>query len=162
MMYRFDQTKQLCHEITWDFEKKLKKAGEKTENGACLRVFNPLPYHIKKNITVQADLSKMPKYAEPFACYGDDIPAFKLLNTDGNEITYGYVKHCKGGTFEITFDADLIPMGITEFALVPSDMPTRYPQRLLTSTKSAKGDYTSITVNNDGTVDADYEVVDED
>jgi alpha-mannosidase/mannosylglycerate hydrolase len=156
MIYRFDQTKQLCHEITWDFEKKLsalpESSGEKVD-GSCLRIFNPLPYRTKKTVKVKASMAKLPTYAEPFACYGDDIPAFKLLNHNGNEITYGFVSYCKKNVFEIAFEAELTPMGITEFFLKPSNMPTRQPSRILTSATSAKGDFASISINSNGTVD---------
>ena len=70
MMYRFDQTKQLCHEITWDFEKKLSALPESSEEkseGSCLRIFNPLPYRTKKTVKVKASMAKLPTYAEPFA-----------------------------------------------------------------------------------------------
>ena len=158
MMYRFDQTAELCEEIQRPLIKRL--AGDlsayaltpfEERGGFRLRVYNPLPYRGKRNIVVTADLSKLPSYQEPFGY--EPIPAFRLFDSEDRELTYGYVKHVGNRTYELSFDAELTPAGLTEFYLQPSSLPTRQPGSLLTSARSAKGDYASITVNNDGTVD---------
>lgn len=158
MMYRFDQTAEICDEILRPFISKLQgdltaealSPAEERE-GFRLRIYDPLPYRKKRNIVAKVDLSKIPAYREPFGY--EDVPAFKIYDTNENEIPYGFVKHLGKRIFEITFDAELTPAGVTEFYLKPFNVPTRYPERLLTSALSAKGDYVSISVNREGTVD---------
>ena len=158
MIYRFDQTRQLCDEIENDFLRTLRGdlSGEAESVAAVtgdriLRVYNPLPYRITRTVTARVDLSALPTYREPFGY--EKIPTFRLYDSEGKEIVYGYVRAYGRGSYEIAFEATLMPAGVTEFALCGSDKPTRHPSRLLTSPRSAAGDHVSIAVNGDGTVD---------
>lgn len=158
MMYRFDQTAQLCEEIERPLTKRLQSdltayalTPYEERKGARLRIYNPLPYRQKRTITAKVDLTSLPVYQEPFGY--EQIPAFRLFDSEDRELTYGYVKHCGGKNYEITFEAELTPAGLSEFYLQPSSLPTRHPGSLLTSTRSARGKHAAISVNTDGTVD---------
>ena len=164
MIYRFDQTREICDEIERPFLKTLSDTlqrvlpyevtaeGESTSaGGVLLRVYEPLPYRTVRTVTAEVDLTTLPTYREPFGY--EKIPAFRLYDAEDNELPYGYVRHVARGRYEIAFTAELTPAGVTEFRLAPSDAPTRHISRLLTSPTSAEGDFTAVTVNNDGTVD---------
>lgn len=158
MMYRFDQTAELCEEIERPLINRLASdlsvyaisEGEARE-GCRLRIYNPLPYRGKRTVTAKVDLSSLPIYQEPFGY--EPIPAFYLYDSEDNRLPYGYVKHHGNKVYEIAFEAELTPAGLTEFYLKPSYLPTRQPGSLLTSVRSAKGDYTEISINADGTLE---------
>ena len=158
MIYRFDQTAQLCHEIVnpflhfmySDLSSQAMTQSEARE-GLRLRIYNPLPYRVKRTVTAVADLKNITHYDEPFGY--EQIPAFRLYDSNDNELVYGYVKPKGNEVYEIAFEAELTPCGITEFYCKPSRVPTRHVDRLLTSPVSACGDHISIHVNADGTVD---------
>ena len=160
MMYRFDQTAELCDEIELPLSRKLAtdlsvyalSEGEERP-GKRLRVYNPLPYRTKRTVTVSVNLEGLPVYQEPFGY--ELIPAFRLYDSEDREIKYGYVKFLSGRTYELAFEAELTPAGLTEFYLKPmnANQAIRHVGSLLTSTRTAKGDYTEISINADGTLD---------
>ncbi|MBQ9106567.1 MAG: hypothetical protein IJY56_01600 [Clostridia bacterium] len=158
MIYRFDQTSMLCDEIVRPFVNSLKgdlsadalTEGE-TREGLRLRLYNPLPYRVKKTVVARVELKDTKRYSEPFGY--ESIPAFRLFDSNDNELVYGYVRSYRNDGYDVSFEAELTPCGVTEFYLKPSDVPTRHVSRLLTSPVSARGDLAAITVNTDGTVD---------
>ncbi len=158
MMFRFDQTRLLCDEILNPFHASLSgdlsadvlTDGEARE-GLRLRVFNPLPYRAKRTVVASVCLRNITHYNEPF--FGESVPAFKLYDAQDNQLDYGFVRPLGGENYEISFEAEISPCGVTEFSLRPSGYPTRNPSRLLTSSRSAEGDKIAITVNDNGTVD---------
>ena len=158
MMYRFDQTRLICDEIMNPFKKAL--AGDlsayeitpvEEAEGIRLRVFNPLPYRTRRTVTAKVDLSSLPTYSEPFGY--EKIPAFRMYDAKGDEVPYGYVGEGLKKVYEISFESELSPCGVTEFYLCPSKTPTRYPVKLLRGVTCAEGDLVSVSVNSDGTVD---------
>lgn len=157
MQYRFDQTREICEEIEssalarlgGDLSAEALTDGEKRD-GIRLRVLNPLPYRMTKTVTAEVDLSTMTYYREPFGY--EKIPAFRLYDAFGSELVYGYVRPLGEEKYEIAFEAELSPCGVTEFSLLPSSRPTRHVSRLLSSPFSACGDFVAIAVNRDGTV----------
>lgn len=152
MEYRFDQTSMLCDEIIRPFVASLKEDSEgNSREGLCLRIYNPLPYRLKRTIVVRADLQNMTHYSEPFGY--EKIPAFRLYDCNEQELEYGYVQSYRDDSYDISFEAELVPCGVTEFYLQPSTKPTRHVSRLLTSPVSATGNFASVTVNPNGTVD---------
>lgn len=164
MIYRFDQTAELCDEMERPFADLLKgdlpyavesgTAGDATADGDAgvrLRIWNPLPYRVRRTVTAEVDLSSLPTYTEPFGY--EKIPAFRLYDAAGRELVYGYVRPLPKGRYEIAFECELTPAGVTEFSLRPSEVPTRHVSRLLTGARTAEGDRLALSVNADGTVD---------
>ena len=158
MIYRFDQTSNLCDEIINPFTQNLGAdipeytlTEEESKDGLRLRIFNPLPYRARRTVVVDAALASITHYSNPF--FYEQIPAFRLYDCNENEIEYGFAKAMGDENYKISFEAELNPCGITEFYLAPSLYPTRNPARLLTSERSAKGDYLEVKVNDNGTVD---------
>lgn len=158
MMYRFDQTRLLCDEITRPYLNSL--GGDlsataitpaKEQEGIRLRVFNPLPYRTKKTVTAKVNLKDLPHYCEPFGY--ENIPSFFLYDADGNQVPYGFVKNKGKENYEIAFSAEIAPCGVTEFSLVPSRMPSRNPYRMPLTPTSVMADKLSVSINPNGTVD---------
>lgn len=158
MMCRFDQTRLLCDEIEKPFKASIGgdlSAQAITEgedrSGRRLRIFNPLPYRTKRNIVAVLNVNGLPTYAEPFGY--EAVPSFRIYDAEDQLIPYGFVRPLPGNHFEIAFEAELTPCGVTELEIRPSSVPSRDPERFLTSPRSAQGDEIAITVNTDGTID---------
>ena len=162
MMYRFDQSKLLNVEIlnrvldsmrNGSFEMPLALA-ENTHDAKIVRIYNPLPYASHR--TVECDIrfeKNWGKYAEPFGYEG--ICRFKLYDKDGRELPYGITDiKTYGGEdiYTVSFEADLIPSGLTDIEVRPSDLPTRYLDRLPTTATTAENDDIAISVNHDGSI----------
>lgn len=170
MIYRFDQTSQLCDEIINPFIESLasddgfevlepRAEGE----GLRLRIFNPLPYKTTRTVVARVDLEKLKThYREPFGY--EEIPSFRLYDKSGKELVYGYThyyannKYNKsnfkyvGDVYDISFECTLDAATVTEFYIEPSEKPTRNTASLLASPTSAEGDYISLSINPNGTV----------
>lgn len=151
MMYRFDQTKLICDEIVAPFKDSLAETEGEAQPGKRIRIYNPLPYKAKRNVTAILHFKDLPTYAEPFGY--ERIPAFELYDAAGNQIPYGFVRPLPGMRYEIAFETELTPTAITEIEVRPCDYPTRNPARLLRSVRSAESDKLRISINLDGTVD---------
>lgn len=151
MQYRFDQTSLLCDEMIRPFHTEIAAEPDGEKSGWCLRVYNPLPYRGKRTIVAQIETKDMPYYWEHF-CY-QKVPAFRLYDSNGQEIVYGCVKPLGKKVYEIAFSAELTPCAVTEFYVAPAEMPTRQIGSLLTDALTATGDAVSVTVNANGTVD---------
>lgn len=160
MMYRFRQADMIADELLKPFAASL--AGEfppltpKAEGaGKLLRVFNPLPYAAKRALEAEITFeSSWPKYAEPFGY--ENINRFHIADADGVVLPYGISDiRTFGGhdVYTVVFEAELGAACVTEFAVLPTPMPSRYPARLLTSALSASGDKLALKVNDNGTVD---------
>ncbi len=157
MMFRFDQTRLIADEIVNPFFESLNGqiagalTAEEARDGKRIRIYNPLPYRTKRSITAKLHVPGLPTYCEPFGY--ENIPSFRLFDAKGEEIPYGYVRPLPGNVYEIVFETELTPMGVTEIEVRPSSSPSRNPNRMLTSPRAAEGDYLKLAVNLDGTID---------
>ncbi len=158
MMCRFDQTRLICDEIVNPFLATLggdlsaQAISEPLEEGSTrrLRLYNPLPYRTKRTVTATVHVGGLPTYLEPFGY--EHVPSIKLFDADGNRVPFGYVRPLIGDCYEITFEADLTPAGVTEYELRPVADPPRDIRTLLTSPRSAETDCLRMSINADGTI----------
>ena len=158
MMYRFDQTSEICRKLLGVFHNSLGGdlsgdvigGTEEKEDCKLIRIYNPLPYRAKRTVEAEVQIeSSFPRYLEPFGYEG--IPNFKVYDADGNEIPYGMLR-MDAGSCQIVLEADLTPMQVTELKIVPQKMPTRYRQRLSQTADFAEGDRLSLRIHADGTL----------
>lgn len=157
MKYRFDQTRLICDEIMSRVIGKMRAGGldtavstaEDSRDSKILRIYNPLPYRMRRTIETEIRFPKdYRKYYEQFGYEG--ICAFKLFDADGNEIPYGIkdiVIHGGHDSYFLTIEADLLPSGITDIEVRPSDLPTRYLGMLSKDTYTAENEYMILRVN---------------
>ena len=165
MMYRFDQTRMICDEVTKTVDATLcgdlsaykisEYAPESAADDLVLRIFNPLPYERESTVTVKVKFPKnYHKYMEPFGYEG--ICSFKLYDATGAEVPYGIVdiiQNSKNDVYTLALRTKLTAGGVTELLIKKHVMPSRYPGSLVTSQRTAENEYISMRVNNDGTVD---------
>ncbi len=162
MMYRFDQTRLLNVEIlnrvrdsmrNGSFEQPISYAQD-SHDGKLLRIWNPLPYGYKRTVETNIHFEKnWDKYAEPFGFEG--ICKFKLFDKTGTELPYGITDiQTYGGEdiYTVSFQADLIPTGLTDIEVRPSQRPTRYLDKVPATAASAENDQIAIAVNPDGSI----------
>lgn len=164
MMYRFDQNRLIGDEImktvsayftTPHPELVINQEKSNDVSGdLVVRIYNPLPYNRTETLRVQINFPKdYPKYREPFGY--ESICRFKLYDCEGNEMPYGiFDKVEKGGCDEYTVEVqvNLTAASFTELLVRQTEMPSRYPQRLLTGAKSAENEYLAVEINPDGSV----------
>lgn len=163
MQYRFDQTKEIASEVTYHG---FRSISEKINNGENYRlsVMNSLPYERKESITIDIyfEPGNTYKYSEPFGY--EDRDSFKIYDDKGNEIPYKLLginrntvtmfgaEEVFGARHTVCFEADLAPMGITEFIIKPVEGAVRYFDSLRTGAYTAENEFIKLTVNNNGTV----------
>lgn len=163
MMYRFDQSRLLLDEITKRVERTflngsfdaVSVTAENSRDSRILRIYNPLPYRMKKMIRCDLRLPKdWNKYYEPFGY--EAVCAFKLYTADGTEVPYGIRDITTYGhedVYTIHIEADLLPTGYTDLEVRPSEMPTRYLEKLSKTAYTAENQWIILTVNEaNGTV----------
>ena len=164
MHYRFDQVEEISNEIK---NYAFRSLNEKCDEGKNykLTVVNPLPYRIKKSLT--ADIYFDPdyeyRYSEPFGY--EDRNSFKLYDKNGNEVPYKLLNVNRntgkryspdtvyGARHTVSFEAELAPMGETNFTVVPVKGAVRYFDSLRTGTYEAENEFIRLYVNPNGTID---------
>lgn len=162
MMYRFDQSRMLVDEILERVRNSIKDGSfAKAEAVAgnshpakLVRIYNPLPYGDHRTLECEIHFEKKwGKYAEPFGY--EDICKFKLYDRNGVELPYGISEiktYPTEDVYTVSFEADLIPSGLTDIEVRPMEMPTRYLQRLNSTATSAENEVISVSVNLDGSI----------
>ncbi len=142
MIYRFDQTRELCEEITEHFlyKHRPEKSPENVHN-YILKIYNPLPFERRETITAEAPLAYgfPTRYGEPYV--HDSAPSFYLIDENENKVPYGIREVTKswqkrvyaninehGENVRITFEAVLPPCGYAEYKIIPNrdTTATRY------------------------------------
>ncbi len=171
MQYRFDQNRLIGDEILKTVRKTVSEGTETHVDGPIrqgdlisapadadlvVKILNPLPYDREETVTVPVTFPKGYRtYAEPFGF--ENICCFKLFDADGAEVPYGItdiVENRSGTkTYTLTLRVKLTALGVTELLVKASEMPVRYPDRLLTGQCTAENEYLILAVQNDGTVD---------
>lgn len=158
MMYRFDQTRLICDRVTGSAEELL--CGDLSvfaeSSVSCdgevklLRILNPLPYKTKRNITAEIRFEDdFPRYVNGFGY--EKIAAFRLYDSDGNEVPYGISDIKDYNSYIINFDASLGACSVTEYVVKPFDTPTRYLEKMPYTPLSARGEKLEIVFAADGT-----------
>ncbi|MBQ2726614.1 MAG: hypothetical protein IJF78_12990 [Clostridia bacterium] len=163
MMHRFDQSRLILDEIMSRVEYSLRdgsfaapvKIADDSRPARILRIYNPLPYRMKKMIRCDLRLPKnWNKYSEPFGY--EDVCAFKLYTADGTEVPYGIRDITTYGhedVYTIHIETELLPSGYTDLEVRPSDKPTRYLEKLSGTAYTAENQWLILTVNeSNGTV----------
>lgn len=169
MHYRFRQVKSISNSVIGKvMHEELGQADYcSSSNNRKLSVLNPLPYKRHETITVTIDFNMDYKseFADPSS--PEVRNGFKLMDSTGKEIPYNLVKILKNrftdrpgelyryqaDLYTISFEAQLSPMGYTEYLLVPYEKPIRYLERMSTSPTSCENEYLSLNINADGTID---------
>ncbi len=162
MMYRFDQSRLLNTEIlnrvrtsmqNGTFEQPLAIA-ENARDSKLIRIYNPLPYASRRTVECDIHFEKnWGKYAEPFGY--EEICKFKLYDNKGRELPYGITDIKTYGhedVYTVNFATDLIPSGLTDIEVRPSDRPTRYLDRLPTTATTAESETLLLIANDDGSI----------
>lgn len=151
MEYRFRQTEMISDAVIDGFSASLKR-GEGSKK--LLRIANPLPYLQTRTIEAILRFEKdFPVYMEPF--HAEPIHAFRLFDALDREIVYGISDMRLGereDVYTIVLNVELAPMSVTELRVVPSERPTRYPERLDGGLTSAEGDFVRVEVQTNGTI----------
>ena len=164
MYYRFDQVCEISAEIkNYAYESLNEKCSE-GEN-YVLSVTNPLPYRRKETIMADIYLKNDIKhrYSEPFGY--EERDSFKIYDSLGNEIPYKILNINRdnqirnstdmtyGARHTVCFEADLCPLGVTEFAVVPVIGAVRYFDSLRTAYNEAENEFIKLKINDNGTID---------
>lgn len=168
MHYRFRQVKSIGNEVTNAVISHLSRntSDDETSDTRLLTIFNPLPYPRHETISVTIDFNQdfKSKFKE---LAGNEIKnGFKLINEKGEEIPYnltsisynsftsrpGYFFRNEADLYTISFTADLSPMGMTQYLIVPYDKPVRYLNEMATSDTSCENEYIRLNINSDGTI----------
>ncbi len=145
MVYRFDQTKEICDCLFEEYLKQERDIQWSPELRAkyVVKVFNTLPIARKRYYTADVwfyqDFPKKHKgYAEE-----EELNDFKLYDADGNEVAYQLlsvkknvfkrsIKHAqysyRQDLYRICFEVEVPAMGYAEFTVLPSDEKVRYAQ----------------------------------
>lgn len=157
MVYRFDQSKQICGEImnrvinsirSGEFEKPV-FVSEDSHPSKILRIYNPLPYKIHRMIETEVHFPKnYAKYQEPFGF--EPICRFKLYDADGKEVPYGIndiIVRSNEDVYKLTIEADLTPSGIIDIEVREEATPTRYFETLSTGTYTAENEFIKMQIN---------------
>lgn len=168
MKYRFRQTEMIGKEVIEDCLRQdvaEVNCGEEPKQ-MMFRVFSPLPYEgrrtVKLDICFPEDFSR--KFSEGERPY-EYKNSFFIYDAKGNEVPYtlcGIRRHSIvksptyyiGDVYTVCISADFIPMGYTEFKVVPAEIGvrTRYIMGQRTDSLTAENKTLKLTVQPDGRV----------
>lgn len=164
MAYRFNQAEEIAIEIISDFKNGSKKKITETDD-IIVKIFNPLPYHIKRNVQIDVCFDKdYPAFFDEWRGH-EKINGFKLFDYNGDEIEYGIADvrtnqvlrisdqiSRRGDIYTLTFTASLDPMCASQYKIVPQSGSVRYMKRLKSTGRSAENQYISFDINFDGSI----------
>jgi alpha-mannosidase/mannosylglycerate hydrolase len=162
MKYRFDQVREIGYEICSHGLETLTDTFPKDHKSQTrlLSIANPLPYPVDNVITVELyfHLDYPEQFSEPFGYESKNC--FKILSADGLEVPYHIEKisrrefrHVCGqhqdyfDIHTVSFRANLLPCGITEFRVIPSKTPVRYFGSLLTAPLKAENERLAVEIS---------------
>ena len=169
MEYRFDQTKDICKELVFDYVwNNTPKRAEKDESQeSVLTFFNTLPYAVEKTVTVELPFKQSFKkrYAEPFGY--EDINCFRIKDYQENDIPYQVVdikrnyvdRYYEHRTEQVdmhtvTMKINVPACGKAEYKIVEAETPAvRYMSRLKNGQNWAENDFIRMTVLNNGSIE---------
>ncbi|HHU77666.1 MAG TPA: hypothetical protein GXZ29_02120 [Clostridiales bacterium] len=131
-----------------------------------LSIFNPLPFPRKETIFVKVDFNKDFKSKFMEQAGWEVKNGFKLYNEKGEEIPYnltdisynsftdrpGEFYRSQKDIYTLAFTADLPPMGMAQYQIVPQDKPTRYLEELSLSEEVCENEFIRLEINANGTV----------
>ena len=168
MEFRFDQTLSLCDTIIENYVHYINEnaAAEKNESREyALRICNTLLFDIDKVITVDIDFPTdfEARYSEPLDF--EEINSFKIIDEQGREVPYSIsgikrgifrrMFESKGGQYDVhtvSFRAELKAMGVTEYRIVPSELPVRYFKTLSAGADYAENELIRMQIEKDGSI----------
>lgn len=171
MAYRFHQSEQIANRLTVEHTRRIAAsvAGEVAPDDLRVAVFNPL-YRPFDGITdLELELSAyLPVYSGTMGMF-DPKPAFRVLDSQENEISYqrtGQAMHqTRFRTFDTTFPQSYpvnvvkvslplrIPaLGYTTLTVTPGNRGATPQGSLVTSRRSMANEFLSVTFELDGTL----------
>lgn len=169
MVYRFDQTKELCDVLEAAYlvqasRPYMKAVGKPSD--AILTLYNTLPYDRDEVVTVDLNMkSGYPtKYCnQPFGY--ESMNSFKVVDFEGNEIPYqlNYIRNSQVkriqdqatevvDVYNISFRAFMPAGGKSEYRIVESAAPSRYLKHLESGVDYMENDFVRVDINSDGTI----------
>lgn len=168
MHYRFRQTEMIGKEVIEDvLRQDVRKVviGENPEQ-MIVRVFNPLPYENKQ--TIKVDIHFPEEFSARFSEGEREYEwknSFMIYDRDGNEVPYtlcgikrgSFVKSptlYKADVYTVCINAELLPMGYTEYKVCPAPKPlrVRYIQGQSCGYMAAENTYLRVQITPQGTV----------
>ena len=150
-----------------DWDKCLAHCDE--DGGYTLRIYNPLPWQIKKVSKFEIAFPTAKPYktqhaTQPFS--PESTYTFEIFDTQNNRIDYKIDKIVRSehrilaiGTYrafnvyDVVATLDLRPSGWTEYKIRPVDHPVRNLRSLLNGRRSASNGIIALKINDNGTFD---------
>lgn len=169
MVYRFDQTKELCDVLKENYLIEMSRPymfGEKKETDGILTLYNPLPYDRDEVVTAELNMRRdyPQKYSDqPFGF--EFVNSFKIVDYEGNEIPYQIVSirnnqvkriqdqfNEETDIYTISFRAFMPAGGSVEYRIVESEKPSRYLKHMKSGRDYMENDFVRIDINPNGTI----------
>ena len=168
MHYRFRQTCTIGEEVVMDCLRQDAACVKAGEHGSemIFRVYQPLPYAGRATYRMAIDFPEdfKPKYSEGEREY-EWKNSFLIYDREGKEVPYtlhsiergrivGSATLYKADRYTVSVDAELTPMGYTEFRVVPAEkgLRTRYIMGQTTGRLTAENRFLRVQIKDNGTL----------
>ena len=168
MHYRFRQTRTIGQEVVMDCLRQDVSCVKAGEHGSemIFRVYQPLPYegHATYRLAVDFPEDFKPKYSEGEREY-EWKNSFFIYDREGREVPYtlhsiergrivASATLYKADRYNLSIDAELTPMGYTEFRVVPAEkgLRTRYIMGQTTGRLTAENRFLRVQIKDNGTL----------
>ena len=168
MHYRFRQTRTIGQEVVMDCLRQDVSCVKAGEHGSemIFRVYQPLPYAGRATYRLAVDFPEdfKPKYSEGEREY-EWKNSFFIYDREGREVPYtlhsiergrivASATLYKADRYNLSIDAELTPMGYTEFRVVPAEkgLRTRYIMGQTTGRLTAENRFLRVQIKDNGTL----------
>lgn len=168
MHYRFRQTRTIGQEVVMDCLRQDVSCVKAGEHGSemIFRVYQPLPYEGRATYRLAVDFPEdfKPKYSEGEREY-EWKNSFFIYDREGREVPYtlhsiergrivASATLYKADRYNLSIDAELTPMGYTEFRVVPAEkgLRTRYIMGQTTGRLTAENRFLRVQIKDNGTL----------
>lgn len=168
MHYRFRQTRTIGQEVVMDCLRQDVSCVKAGEHGSemIFRVYQPLPYAGRATYRLAVDFPEdfKPKYSEGEREY-EWKNSFFIYDREGREVPYtlhsiergrivASATLYKADRYNLSINAELTPMGYTEFRVVPAEkgLRTRYIMGQTTGRLTAENRFLRVQIKDNGTL----------
>ena len=168
MHYRFRQTRTIGQEVVMDCLRQDVSCVKAGEHGSemIFRIYQPLPYEDRATYRLAVDFPEdfKPKYSEGEREY-EWKNSFFIYDREGREVPYtlhsiergrivASATLYKADRYNLSIDAELTPMGYTEFRVVPAEkgLRTRYIMGQTTGRLTAENRFLRVQIKDNGTL----------
>lgn len=168
MHYRFRQTRTIGQEVVMDCLRQDVSCVKAGEHGSemIFRVYQPLPYEGRATYRLAVDFPEdfKPKYSEGEREY-EWKNSFFIYDREGREVPYtlhsiergrivASATLYKADRYNLSINAELTPMGYTEFRVVPAEkgLRTRYIMGQTTGRLTAENRFLRVQIKDNGTL----------